>query len=175
MKISIIGTAGRKDAIRQLSAQVFLKMLLDAEEIIKKYPITTLVSGGAAWADHIVVDLFLRNKIRKLELYLPADFKNEKFVENGFKSAGSIANYYHRKFSMKSGRNSLKEISLTQFKGAKIFIFNGFHQRNIEVAKSDIILAYTFSSTDIPDDGGTLHTWNQSQSKIKIHRRIQDL
>lgn len=175
MKISIIGTAGRKETFKKLNVQVFQKMIIDAEDQIKKFPIKELISGGAAWADHIAVDLFLRNIIPSLTLYLPAEFKNEKFIENGFKSPGSIANYYHQRFSSKSGRNSLKELTLSQLKGARFHIYDGFHQRNFEVAKSDIILAYTFGEGDVPADGGTLHTWNNSEAKIKIHRSIQNL
>jgi len=83
MKIAIIGTAGRKEDGAKLSKDVYHKMVADAQHqiagLIKggmplKYyqaadpkplyahvsptPIN-LVSGGAAWADHIAVSLYL--------------------------------------------------------------------------------------------------------------------
>jgi len=47
--------------------------------------------------------------------------------------------------------------------GASVTIGNGFHDRNCEVAKSDIVLAFT-RGEDGPIDGGTKHTWNKALS-----------
>lgn len=174
MKVAIIGTAGRGTSFQNLNIEVFLKMLADTEKKLKNLgKKLILVSGGAAWADHLAVDLYLRNIYKNLILYLPAAFEKEQFIDNGFKSPGNTANYYHKKFSEKVGRNTLKEIALTKEKGAQHFIFNGFHARNLEVAKSDILLAYTFGSGQEPADGGTLHTWKNSTASIKIHQPIQ--
>lgn len=174
MKISIIGTAGRKEDLKKLSYQIYLKAFNDVLKLIEPYlsPNLTIVSGGAAWMDHLAVDLFLNKKVQNLKLYFPADFINGKFIFKTSKDAGSIANYYHKQFSNKTGKQSLNEIEIAMKKNAEISIHDGFKERNLLVGNSDIIIAYTFNNDIIPKDGGTLHTWNNSKSKIKIHRNL---
>lgn len=172
MRISIIGTAGRGEAAKFINHDLFLAVQEHAMKQIHmiKNNGPTIVSGGAAVIDHIAVTLFLDGKIDDLELFLPCEFRDGKYVESGFKSPGSIANYYHRKFSDSTGINSLEDISKAIDFGAKISVINGgFHARNISVGKSDAIIAYTFGEGNYPADGGTKHCWDNSKAGTKLH------
>ena len=121
-----------------------------------------LVSGGAAWADHIAVELYLKGLAPNLTLYLPCSFENGKYKDTGvfdFKTnPGGTLNYYHSLFSKKIGRNSLDDISRAIQKGAKIEIKEGFFARNSSVAKSDCLLAFTFGDGPDVKPGGSLDT-----------------
>jgi hypothetical protein len=90
--ISIIGSAGRNDDKRKMSKTRYEKMVVKAEEIIfKEWDLKRdqilLVSGGAALADHVVVDLFLKyhDQGLKLRLELPCawDAKRKRFKDDG--------------------------------------------------------------------------------------------
>jgi hypothetical protein len=117
---SIVGTAGRKDDANKLSKKHFEAMCITAEGLIDQcnesgYPISHLVSGGAAWADHVAVKLFLNKKVPHLRLYLPCLFESGSFI-NGpdpvnakFNTAGTL-NYYHQVFQRVTGVNSLSQI-----------------------------------------------------------------
>ena len=67
--VSIIGTAGRKSDGSKLNPKIFVDMVKTALDTIKnvwKLEDVELVSGGAAYADHVAVKLFLEQKIKKL-------------------------------------------------------------------------------------------------------------
>src|SRR5690606_1280513 len=81
--IAIIGTAGRGDDAAKLGPALFAAMVRDAAERVAAFPDPRLVSGGAAWADHVAVKLFLEGKVAGLTLHLPAEFRNGRFVETG--------------------------------------------------------------------------------------------
>ena len=128
------------------------------------YEITTAVSGGAAWADHIAVRLFLDKKIPKLRLFLPCAFVGGSFYDTGLKNdagknPGGTCNYYHAKFKRKTAIDSLSQIQTAEREGAELINVNkGFYARNALVAKSDFILACTFGNEHEIKDGGTAHT-----------------
>jgi hypothetical protein len=88
--------------------------------------------------------------------------EENKLKENGFKSSGSIANYYHRRFSEKIYDN--EEASLNQIYeaiqgGCEAISWSNFWDRNAQVANlSTMILAITFGNGNIVKDGGTAHT-----------------
>lgn len=172
MRISIIGTAGRGETAKLINHDLFAAV---QEHSIKqihvmKHDNATIVSGGAAMIDHVAVRLFLDGRISDLELYLPCEFRDGKYVDTGFKSPGSIANYYHNKFCESTGINSLDEIMDAINFGAKVSVISGgFHARNISVGKSDAIIAYTFGEGNYPADGGTKHCWDNSKASIKLH------
>src|SRR5690606_36207825 len=70
-----------------------------------------VVSGGAAWADHLAVVMFLMGHAKKLTLHLPAPFcADGRFVGPEGRSSASVANYYHEKFSKIVGFDSMKQI-----------------------------------------------------------------
>lgn len=165
--LSIIGTAGRKDDESRLSRKHFEAMCVVAEGLIGdfakiNYPITTLVSGGAAWADHVAVKLYLDGKVPHLRLFLPAAFEGGSYHDNGkvgFDNPGGTANYYHHKFQRNTNINSLTQLMIAKSKGAELIpVEKGFYARNALVAKSDFLLAMTFGKENEVKDGGTAHT-----------------
>lgn len=167
---AIVGTAGRGEDKEKLSKSHFDAMCLVAEGLLEQfaesnYPVTHLVSGGAAWADHVAVKLFLNKKAPNLRLFLPAKWDNGTFHDNGMsndtapRNPGKIANSYHKAFQMKTLINSLTEIQIAKNEGAELIeVERGFHARNALVAKSDLLLAMTFGDENTVKDGGTAHT-----------------
>jgi hypothetical protein len=156
-----------------MTQQLWQAMVADAMQRIKKG--SHLVSGGAAWADHLAVHLFLLGHAAELTLHLPAPIRNGWF-QGPHKSAASAANYYHGLFSVVLGRQSIGEIILaaskpgchgtTEPEGPG---YAGMFNRNSKVAKADGMLAYTWGETsERPADGGTLDTWNKCFGE-KIH------
>ena len=182
-KVAIIGTAGRKEDARRMTEDLYYRMVLDARhKIFERYdPVeVTLVSGGAAWADHIAVSLWLSDMgFKALHLHLPASFSNSSYVESGFKSAGSISNYYHYAFGHKMRQDrgvTLRGIQRAIDSGAVISVSRGFFDRNCLVGDVDVVLAYTWgNSFDHPKDGGTLHTWKNSSAPVKLHIPLSSL
>lgn len=166
--MAIVGTAGRKEDGSKLSKKHFEAMCLVAGELVDQitesgYPITHLVSGGAAWADHVAVKLFLDKKVKNLRLFLPCEWDNGTFKDNGDRNPktnpGGTANFYHKKFQTSTRINSLTQIHLAQVEGAELIsVARGFHARNALVAKSDFLLAMTFGDEHEVKDGGTAHT-----------------
>lgn len=185
--LGIIGTAGRKDDAGRLNQLVWNDMLNCALLRIETEAPEFLISGGAAWADHLAVELYRTKKIANLRLYLPADF-SDKFlypIEDS-NHPGAIANYYHKAMSNCLHRDSLGELKDAINMGAEVHVIPGFKQRNSYVAsKSDYLLAFTFGTNSgiyTPEDlgysdyskaglkkGGTADTWSKSKSKVKEH------
>jgi len=162
----IIGTAGRREDFNKLNIQVFSWMKKQAREVInsirKRDNIRHigLVSGGAAWADHVAVSLFLDNFAEELILHLPAPFFDE--YDEGA-SSGPTANFYHRRFSDKCFLDT--EISMEELNRAlacdhtHVTISNNFFERNSKVAHdSDFLLAFSFGQGASLKDGGSLDT-----------------
>lgn len=197
MNVAIIGTAGRShDPNEQLNNQLYQKMIQRALDTIKQEcgkdsTNVNLISGGAAWSDHVAVELYLMDlSIKSLKLFIPckwcsnADPTKSKFYDDGKfdwkTNPGGTANYYHRKFSTTCTKNpsSLAEIERAKQKGA-IFddSYSGFHQRNSAIAKScDILIAFTWGN-DQPIDGGTLDTWKKAVALGKkcIHVSLKNI
>lgn len=148
-----------------------------------------LVSGGAAWSDHIAVSLFLRGDptfYAQLTLHLPCklvqDSSSSSFAFSDTKvndwrvNPGATANSYHRKFSSVIRRDSLAELHDAESKGALFLVHNGFHARNAEVAKSTYVIAFSWAEGDAPDDGGTKQTWEKATAaRKKIHVPLSTL
>jgi hypothetical protein len=167
--LSIVGTAGRKDDAHRLSKKHFEAMCIVADGLVEQlnetnYSITHLVSGGAAWADHVAVKLFLKKKAPHLRLFLPAAWEDGTFHDNGIprdpvKNPGGTANYYHKQFLTATGIHSLSDIQVAKCEGAELIeVTKGFYARNALVAKSDFILAMTFGNANEVKDGGTADT-----------------
>lgn len=170
MTIAIIGTAGR-DKTKPMTLELWKWMLRDVYARVPKG--AHVVSGGAAWADHLAVILHLFNHA-ELTLHLPAPFYDGRFVETGYKSAGATANYYHRLFGQVIGRDTLDQIRAT-FQTAHWVTeepaspgIGGMFARNAKVAQADELIAYTFGEGDVPADGGTKDTWDKCRGK-KTH------
>lgn len=184
--LAIVGTAGRKEDAKKLSRQHFEAMMLVATGLLEQinesnYPITHLVSGGAAWADHVAVRLFLDKKAPGLKLFLPDFWENGSFKDTGehdpYKNPGGTSNHYHREFQKRTGINSLSDIQIAKAEGAIIIdrritkagneIPLGFFGRNALVAKSDFILACTFGDKNKLKEGGTEDTVRDYLNRVK--------
>jgi DNA helicase II / ATP-dependent DNA helicase PcrA len=180
--LSIIGTSGRNadPNSSKLTATLFESMVKSAGEIILKecgsQSNVILVSGGAPWADHVAVSLFLRDheRYKGLKIYAPCPFEGDKYKDSGVvdfrTNPGGTLNYYFKPFSKKCGRDMLLDISRAIDLGAVIDTSGrGFKDRNSKIAKSDIIIAYTWGKFD-PSSGGTADTWSKiSDRSKKIH------
>jgi hypothetical protein len=191
-RIAIIGTAGRRDDAARLSRDTFMAMVRVARAHIDELranghfsasdePVVA-VSGGAAWADHVAVSLFLSGHVDMLELHLPCpfDMANRRFQDDGTRdfrtNPGGTANYYHRQFSAKMGGNTLDGIRRAIDSGAIVKIGDGFHGRNKRVAQSQHMLAFTFGDGDVPKDGGTKHTWDSAPDWCqRVHVSLSSL
>lgn len=177
--VAIIGTAGR-DKQNIYTATLYDKMVDVVKYMIRNLTDIVLISGGAAWSDHIAVKLYLEGYVSKLILHLPCNFSNNMYEDNGkynwYENPGRTCNAYHRKFSQIIGTNSFNEITLAINKGAEVHIHNGFHARNMPVAKGcDHMIALTWSSGNEPSDGGTVHTWKHCPSLSKYHVSLATL
>lgn len=171
-KIAIIGSANRHGEFGSIGNEFLSKMENAFIEKIRDFgdlKDAILVSGGAAWSDHIAVRLFLRDACRGLELHLPSEWKQGKFQE-----PAKTANYYHYAFSKAIGQNSLHEIQQAINKGAVVHCHNGYHERNSFVAKeANVLVAFTWG----PISGGTLDTWKKTNPTTctRIHIPLESL
>jgi hypothetical protein len=169
--VAVIGTAGR-DKARPMTKQLWAEMLIDVRSRVREDDV--LVSGGAAWADHLAVAMYLEGRVKALVLHLPAPMEKGQF-KGPNKSAASAANFYHDMFRQATGTDGLKEIGKAIAKGAvtthqpEALGYGAMFARNAWVAKqSTAVIAYTFGEGDDPQDGGTKNTWDQIKGE-KIH------
>ena len=142
-----------------------------------------LVSGGAAWSDHVAVTLFLEDRVAGLTLYLPCPLMTGEppsFASNGSRSwktnPGWLANDRHQSFSVEIGRHTLREIEAARLKGARIVTdYSGFHARNSAIAKNaERLIAFTWGADVAPAAGGTLDTWKKARCE-KVHVSLGEL
>jgi len=173
--LAIIGTAGRQEdgvLLSQDPVMYYEKMLAACLKVVAITKADTLISGGAAYADHCAVSLFLKApNVFKLILELPANLVADNadglcFQDSGAKSPGSIANYYHNRFTKAMQKEKgLAWSSFADFRSAVthpncvINVTPGFKERNLKVAaKANHCLAMTFGDKHFLKDGGTAHT-----------------
>lgn len=161
--LAIIGTAGRGEDKAKLTSFHYGRMFKAVTTIMDHVGLdpayVKVVSGGAAWADHLAVTLALRGGCipENLMLYLPNDLDAQRgyygSTPNAEKSANT-SNWYHKLFSEKVGIRSLDEILQVKDMGATLDPGNGnFFARNALVAKSvssldDHLLAFTFGDPE---------------------------
>lgn len=170
-RVAIIGTSGRDGAAsKRLTSELFDRMVAACHErIIEQHPDVAqvcLVSGGAAWADHVAVELFLTKGYGVLELCLPCgwDGEHHEFTNLPTTQCASTANSLHRAFSRVLKRNTLQDISRAQERGAILTFHNGFLARNNLVARTPWVIALTFGKKQ-PDSSGTTYTWVRAQGQ----------
>jgi len=185
VRVAIIGTAGRANDARnaQLSAALFERMVDAAAAHMAALGVAPLhahvISGGAAWADHVAVALFLQRRVAALTLYAPCAYDRARgaYVDTGSgdwrTNPGRTSNYYHRAFAAKVGRDTLAEIGQAIEQGATLDTGGGgFHARNAAIAaKATHLLAFTWSADGTPTDGGTADTWRRCRlpAALKVH------
>lgn len=181
IKMAVIGTAGRKEDGPKMSRALYVEMYQKALDIMARLQLkpehVTAVSGGAAWANHIAVSLYLGDKVHNLTLYFPATFEfmaegGPQFI--GDKTADTV-NYYHRLFSQKMGGPTRVGITKALDKGARAVTVLGFKARNLMVADCDLMVAFTWGEGSEPKPGGTHHTWSHSAAPVKIHVPLKEL
>jgi hypothetical protein len=172
--LAIIGTAGRKDDKSKLTKRSFTQMCNRALRLTqwfeqKSPQVTGLVSGGAAFADHVAVTLFLNGTVPKLTLYLPASWRKGQYHDTGeyLENPGGVANHYHRQFSEVIGIDTLAQIQSAQDAGAELIEINGFSARNTFVSTADALLAMTFGNEHEVKPGGTADTVTKYLRRIK--------
>lgn len=182
-RLAIIGTAGR-DKTKPMNAALWAAMLADLRARV--LPDDILVSGGAAWADHLAVAAFLRGWALGLRLYLPAPLTSDSgqprfLAAGGGQSSGSAANYYHSLFRQATGVDGLAEIVQAVDAGAIVDAqpsspgFGGMYARNRLVAQEAThAVAYTWGAGE-PQDGGTRNTWLLLQHAMREHVSLLDL
>ncbi|MBY3155500.1 hypothetical protein HFO56_24545 [Rhizobium laguerreae] len=194
--IALIGSAGRGKDAERLDRDLYDAMYREALATVREHDIEEAVSGGAAFADHTAVRLFLEGEVKSLRLYLPAVFDGRAFVPNAriASNPGKTANHHHQDFKASCGVDGLKEIAEAISRGAKIEVFQGFKRRNLEVAgKCTHMQAFTFGTKPtgifMPEDagflshevaglkdGGTAHTWGECwKARWKKHVSLFDL
>jgi len=153
-----------------------------AEGWIKREKLSHVVSGGAAWSDHVAVNLFQRGIIKNLTLHLPApwDSKQQQFLNNQASgwilNPGETSNYYHRQFSQTMGFNSLQQLEQARSMGAEMIHFprraDPMQERNQRVAnQATQVLAMTFGSGAEVKDGGTAKTVLAYQRACPLYHR----
>lgn len=164
MKLAIIGTAGRKDDGDKLNLSVWNNMKRTVYRFVKEKNIDHIISGGAAYADHLAVGLFNAHLVKKLELALPCEFDLElvKYKDTGIKdwrlNPGKTSNYYHKLFSDTCNIDSLAELKKAIEGGAEVKQDGGFMARNSLVARAELLIAFTYGSGVYVKDGGTADT-----------------
>ncbi|MCZ8254979.1 MAG: UvrD-helicase domain-containing protein [Polaromonas sp.] len=170
-RVAVIGTAGR-DKSRHFDRPLWDQMVEDLRRRVGSKDV--LVSGGAAWADHLAVRMFLDGAVAGLRLYLPSPFdtRSKRFEApaGSGPSSGSVSNYYHERFQALTGIDSRSEIAQAIALGAISSAqplqsgFGGLFARNAQIAQdSAVLLAYTWFAGDAPDPSstGTRNTWDQ--------------
>ena len=151
--LAIIGTAGRGEDASKLTVKHWNAMCDTAIKICEDEFITDLVSGAAAWSDHVAVRISSHLGL-PIKLWLPAVTRDLE-----------TALYYHRKFSAVLKRDTFNELRPLIAAGCTEN-FGGFKDRNTKVADAaDLFLACTFGNGSQVKDGGTLDTVNKMQKR----------
>ena len=183
--VSIIGTAGRREDASRMSKILYKRMVNHAAYTIAvtwglEGKDITLVSGGAAWADHTAVSLYLLQQETHIKLYIPCnwDFDRKEYLDTGERdwkrNPGGTCNYYHRQFSKIMGGNTLNTLNTVMSLGY-YEVIPGLLERNQGPASSDYLMAFTWSEGINPKDGGTKKTWDITKTKNKIHIPLSGL
>jgi hypothetical protein len=195
--IALIGSAGRGNDGPRLDRTLYDAMYFETLAMVREHDIEEAVSGGAAFADHTAVRLFLEGEVKSLTLYLPAFFDGRAFEPNPriASNPGKTANSHHHDFKTSCGVDGLREIAEAISRGAKIDVHPGFKRRNLMVAANCTHMeAFTFGSKDtatflpgdagflspeeagLKDRGGTSHTWGACwKAGWKKHVNLFDL
>ena len=188
--LAVVGTAGRGQDGARLTADDFNAMVDRVSRTVR--PTDVLISGGAAWSDHVAVQLFLDGKVGGLVLHLPGELMMKEvpgetprlqFDNGGFMTSGSTANLYHDQFATALGLkpgDTIAQLQQAIDKGAVVTFGNGasptrsndteissFIARNRWVAQDATtgMITLSFDPTpNGPSDGGTGHA-------VREHKR----
>ena len=177
MRVVIIGSAGHHvEDKKYLDSQLYTKVVNQVDQKIQPWKNIHLISGGAAFVDHVAISLFLKHVTEgaKLTLFLPCEFdcQQNQFAEC---HPGPIATKEHRDFEKRTGIESLVEITKAIKLGAKVRVVSdlkidpkGWHARNMKIAASvsldDSLFAFTwYAGSEPKPDSGTRRTWDMTK------------
>lgn len=167
MRVGVVGSAGRDGTYTPV---LFARMEACLRTFLSQFTGVTLVSGGAAGADHLVVRL---SENYPGIIYGPCAWTGTRYEDNGSPdwrvNPGRLANRYHEQFARTTGIPSLAELQAAIDSGRVKYIpGSGFHQRNGFIAACDVLIAFTFSPGPAPTSGGSADTWKKC-SGVKFH------
>jgi hypothetical protein len=192
VRVAIIGTAGRSPGVKPaLDAALFARMCDEAVRIITvvfglgDWRRICLVSGGAAWADHVAVELCRRYKTQGATgiLHLPCPLERTspagaggagaRFVDTKSSrwhlNPGRTANRYHAAFTWAMSYDTIAQLLSTD-NVVLDTTSRGFHARNNRIAEAQYMIAFchvaggsvaTTEAAVAPPKGGTLDTWQK--------------
>ena len=202
MWIGIIGSAGRGSDGAKWTPRIYKNCFKYLDNVaLADVPIADrqLVSGGASWADHLAVSLFLSGKAGGLDIHMPCQFHLDEeqnwmwsrklsipgYADTGVRdfkiNPGGTLNYYHRLFSDKMQANTMAGIALAAYKGANLHVHypmrvgdSPLHHRNLIVGRGlERLYAFTWGEDPTtPADGGTKHCWDHASGRkqhIPLH------
>lgn len=167
-----------------LSPALFNAMVARAERIITAdwalaWDHVRLVSGGAAWSDHVAVELFLRHVATsnvQLTIFSPCGWAPSTGRFLGADDTGNwrLANRYHDAFATVRGESSFADLRAAGRSGGEVYCRHvGFRARNTAIAQAaQRALAFSWASGDAPDAGGTLDTWNKLPASVVGAHRV---
>lgn len=167
--ISIIGSAGRLGTHKDITPKLYKDLVNVARNELKiakedGYRVN-LVSGGAAFCDHIAVTLYLQGECDGLHLHLPSDWMGNQY---GYDHYGRTSNQYHELFSTQVGFKSLSQIQEAVKKGCVLTTHKDFTSRNKAVGKVDWILAFGWEARPTGGTGQTLKLSSAPHQYIQI-------
>jgi hypothetical protein len=164
-KLGVIGTAGRNDDLKKLDSDTWKFMKSSVAKLVETTGCDILVSGGAAWSDHLAVDLYLKNSAHLgVNLHLPCTFSEGQFDPTH--PCGKVLNRHHKNFSEKLGVDTLLQIGEAISLGSNVTVSDSFMDRNTKIAKdSDVLLAFTYGNGKDLKKGGTHDTFEKFISK----------
>jgi hypothetical protein len=194
-QIAIIGasTGPKYDENKDqpLTKELFDKMINRAEKIITedyqlKWDQIHLLSGGSAWGEHVAVVLFLKHRLEGtwLTIFSPVDWESNtgKFTDSqrgkDYRSnPGLLLNDCHQNFAQIIERDTFNDLKASRYYGANINInYNGFFHRNSALANcAHILLAFSWSTLEMPHRGGTLDIWKKCKTSQKKHISLVNL
>lgn len=180
-RIAVIGTAGRAEK-NEMTRQLWEAMTAHFRTLLADGTLAVdhLVSGGAAWSDHVAVWAFNEGLVGGLTLCLPAPFdveKNAFYQAKTFEqSAASAANYHQRNFSKKIEEDTLGQIRKAIDDGAQVYAqphqlgYSAMFARNDDIARlaTGGVVAFSFGD-GAPNSKGTRHTWDRVSAEPKIN------
>ena len=153
--LAVIGTAGRGKDSEKLNISHWKRMRDAVEKVFQLEGCEKIVSGGAAWADHIGATFATCNMI-PLEIWMP---EKEKDLQT--------AKYYHEKFSKVIKNDTWAFYQQENIAGRfDVHYFGGFKDRNTLVAeKANTFIAMTFGNRGEVKDGGTADTVRKMKAR----------
>jgi hypothetical protein len=105
----------------------------------------------------------------------PRFFTSDQDRINWKTNPGVLANQCHADFSRVVARDSLEEIDRAIRLGANVIVSQGFHAQNTKLALGcDTLIAFSWSTSSAPIDGGTYDTWSKCKNALKIHFSLHD-